>query len=224
MDHNTHKILIDQYLSLGGSKEKINSILSFSLGNHARLKYCIKQLNAVPAKIDTTKPASPTTEPDSKRKSIFSDLISYYPVELHQAYKMRYDHWLEACSLKVLLNEVDIKNEEKALEIQWKMFDNLESMDKYQKALEYYNEHKRIIETETKETFDDLSPMELIKKRQNLRSNISKRINTLKKMEESLPEKGAEDYNLRLHLINRKTEEIQQLKNRVVKLDEIINK
>lgn len=229
MDRDAHKILIEQYLSLGGSAQKVKAISSFSLGNHAKLKYFIKQLNAKPVEVTNTPVVKLSTPPagnsalPEKRKSIFSDLISHYPVDLHHAYKMRYEHWLEACSLKVMLNDVDVKDEETALEIQWKIFDNLEAMDKYQKALEYYGKNKRILETETKANFDDLSPIELIKKRQNIRSNISKRMKTFKKMESELPKKGADDYNLKLHLLNRKKEEIQQLKNMVTKLDEMID-
>lgn len=230
MNRDAHKILIEQYLSLGGSAQKVKAISSFSLGNHAKLKYFIKQLNATPVDVaeekgtKITEKSTKTVAPTEKQKnSIFSDLISNYPKELHHAFKMRYDHWLDACSLKIELNDVDLKDEEKALEIQCKLMRNLESMDQCQKALEYYQKNKRVLETETKSNFDNLSPLELIKKRNNLRSSISKRQVTLKKMEKDLPKKTDTKYNLKLHLLNRKKEEIQKLKNMVLKLDEMID-
>lgn len=221
MDRNTHKKLLDHYLENGGDGSKIKLITAFSLANHAKLKYFIKQLNIdLPLNEIEEKPIIIT--PQKAQKSVFTDLISNYPKELHSAFKMRYEHWLEACSLKIELNAITIRDEAKALEVQWKLMDQLEAMDKCQKALEYYKVNKRVLEIKTTANFDDLAPIDLLKRRNNLRSSITKRNATKDRMEKGLPDKTDSKYNLKLHLLNRKIEEIQKLKNMVVKLDEMI--
>jgi hypothetical protein len=229
MDRNTHKNLLDHYLKNGGDAKKVKLISAFSSANHAKLKYFIKQLNIdLPevAEVKGTKTEEISTKtivPPKQKNSIFSDLISNYPKELHSAFKMRYEHWLEACSIKIQLNDVDIRDEKKALEIQWLLMNQLDAMDKCQRALEYYKVNKRVLETETKATFENLTPMELIKRRNNLRSSITKRTATMKRMEKELPDLNDPKYNLKLHLLNRKKEEIQKLENMVSKLDEMIS-
>ena len=152
MNRESHKKLIEHYLSNGGDAKKIQLYKSFSLANFAKLKYFVKQLNiAIPevTELEKTKPKPENIKSEKERKSIFSDLISNYPKELHSAFKKRYDYWLEACSLKVQLNNVHRTDEQTAYEIMVRLWDSLEKMDHCQKALDHYREHKRILETET---------------------------------------------------------------------------
>ncbi|CDN79533.1 hypothetical protein [Elizabethkingia anophelis] len=225
MNREIHKQLIGQYISSGGNPEKIKAFQDFSTANHAKLKYFIKQLGETPEPIISVSDENPkeTVPAEHKKQSIFSDLISNYPQELHIAYKQRYDYWLEACSLKIQLNAVDHGDEKTAYEIQNKMFAALDQLDKCQNALDHYKEYKRVLPIETKVDYGSLSPMELITTRNNLRSNITKRKSTISKMEASLPKTSHPNYKRDLHLLNRKKEQLQEYENRVEQLNNLIN-
>ena len=223
MNQEIHKQLINQYISSGGNPEKIKAFQNFSISNHAKLKYFIKQLGETPDPVTPVPDSIPQTQSEHKKQSIFSDLISNYPQELHVAYKQRYDYWLEACSLKIQLNSTHPGDEKSAFEIQSKMFTALDQLDKCQNALDHYKEYKRVLPIETKVDYGSLTPMELITTRNNLRSNITKRKSTISKMEASLPKTNHPNYKRDLHLLNRKKEQLQEYENRVEQLNKLIN-
>lgn len=225
MNREIHKKLFDQYLANGGDAKKVQLYKSFNLANHAKLKYYTKQLNVAvpePEALEKPKPKPQVVISEKQRKSIFSDLISNYPVELHQAYKKRYDHWLEACSLKLELNAIHPTDEETAYEIQEKLWDCLEKMDKCQEALDHYREHKLILEMETQADFSKLTPMELLTKRNTTRSNITKRKATIKRLEVLLPKNTDPEYRKKLHQINHKIGQLRVIENELEKLEELI--
>ncbi|WP_300685516.1 hypothetical protein [Chryseobacterium sp.] len=226
MDRNTHKALLKEYQSLGGDQMMVKKLSSFSLSSHSKLRYLIKQLNINPDKdndIDQSDSITLEALVLQERESKFSDLISNYPQQLHSVFKSRYDQWLTACSLKQQLNSIEFSDEKTALDIQWKIVESIELMEGCQRALDHYNKFKRILPVKSSVNFDDLSPIDLLKKRNNLRSNITKRSKTLKEMEANLPDKSSKEYNLKLHLVNRKREQIQDYKNQVLELDKLIN-
>lgn len=230
MDRKTHKELLSKYSSLGGDQIMVKKLSSFSLVNHSKIKYLIKQLTTQTNTEQTKEiefnaetPEAPEQIEVQERESKFSDLISNYPQELHSVFKRRSDHWLSACSLKQQLNSVAKMDETTALKIQWKILENIEAMEDCQKALDHYKNHKRILPTKTDKSFSDLNPLDLLKKRNNLRSNITKRAKTLKQMEADLPGKESKEYNLKLHLVNRKREQLQEYINQVTELDKLIN-
>ncbi|MFL9835000.1 hypothetical protein [Chryseobacterium terrae] len=223
MDRNAHKNLIALYLEKGGDEKKIVQIKSFSVKNYVRIKFLLKQLNIpVPEETETVTERPTDVSAPPERKGIFKDYISEYPKELHDAFKKRYDYWLEACALKVELNAVHPTDEETAFEIQMKISDCFDKIDKYQGALDHYREHKRIKKTETLADFSQLTPMELIKKRNSTRSNISKRRATIKKMEDALPKNNEPNYRMKLHQINRKKEQLQEVENELDILEEMV--
>lgn len=227
MNRESHKQLYNQYIANGGDVKKVQLYKSFSPANYAKLKYFVKQLNipiAEPLKIEEEGKKTPPIyrQQEKPRKGIFVDFISQYPKELHHAFKKRYEHWLEACALKAELNDVHRTDEETAYEIQCKLMDHLEKMDRYQEALDHYNKNKRIMITESLADFSNLSPMELLKKRNSARSNISKRKATIKKMEESLPKNTDPKYRQKLHQLNRKLEQLRVVENELEILDEMV--
>jgi len=230
MTREEHKNLIDLYLASGGDAKKIQLYQSFSAANFVKLKYFVKQLKVeLPenTKLSTppTKLSTPHPEPSApvkERKGIWNDLISQYPVELHQEYQNRYKYWLEACSLKVELNAVHYKDEKTAYEIQEKIMFCFEKMDKAQKALNHYQKNKRILKTETKVDFSGLSPMELLNKRNVTRSNITKRKATIKKMEDALPKSDHPDFKRKLHSVNLKIEQLQMMINELEVLEKMV--
>jgi len=228
MNREIHKELLEFYVANGGDAKKVQLYKSFSPANHAKLKYFVKQLNIafpVPATAPVNQVSAlvtKSTSPEEKqRKSIFSDFISQYPKELHKAFKDRYDHWLEACALKVELNDVHHSDQETAYNIQYKLLDHLEKMDRCQEALNHYNEHKRIMQTETIADFSKLTPNQLVLKRNVTRSNISKRKLTIKKLEDSLPNNSDPNYRKKLHQLNLKLEQLRVIENELRILEEL---
>ncbi|MGD1319536.1 hypothetical protein [Chryseobacterium sp. 2R14A] len=229
MNRDAHKELYQHYIVNGGDAKKVQLYKSFSPANYAKLKYFVKQLN-IDVPVPDTASVKNISEPvtnlnppvEKQRKSIFSDFISQYPKELHSAFKQRYDHWLEACALKVELNDVHRTDEETAYDIQVKLLDHLEKMDRCQEALDHYNKHKRIMLTETLADFSKLSPMELLKKRNATRSNITKRKATIKKMEDALPKNTDPEYRRKLHQVNCKMEQLRDIENELEKLEELV--
>ena len=94
-------------------------------------------------------------------------------------------------------------------------------MDTDDIILEHWKKHKRIL-TEEEEDFSNLSPVELVQKRNTLRSNIVSREKSLQKwivIMETNKEKAS--FTLKEKII-RKTEELKQLKMKVKKLDDLI--
>ncbi len=225
MNRETHKKLYEHYLSNGGDAKKVQLYKSFSIANYAKLKYFVKQLNIIVPKVipEHPIPKKEIFKSVKERKSIFSDLISNYPKELHNAFKDRYDYWLNACSLKIELNEVHYSDEDTAYEIQVRLWDCLEKMDRCQEALKHYKENKRILETKSTADFSKLSAMDLLKKRNSTRSNITKRKATIKNLEKLLPKHSDHNYRKKLHQINLKIEQLRKIENELEMLEDLIN-
>ncbi|WP_212896131.1 hypothetical protein, partial [Capnocytophaga canis] len=124
-------------------------------------------------------------------------------------------------SLKIQLNHLPDKEVNKALNLQRIILELFEKMDSFNAILDHWTEHKRILKPQT-EDFSTLSAMELIKKRNALRSNLVSREKSLAKWK-SEAEKLSDKTPLRLKSkILRKTEEIEQIKLTIKELDKLI--
>lgn len=206
---------------LGG---KIQGVYSFySLENEAKVRQEIKRLQSTRVISIPEKPLQNTTSNNEKQqeKSSFSELIASYPPALHSVFFRKKDAWLKACSLKIQLNQLQPTQEEKARVLQFKIWKLFEQMDTDDIILEHWKKHKRIL-TEEEEDFSNLSPVELVQKRNTLRSNIVSREKSLQKwivIMETNKEKAS--FTLKEKII-RKTEELKQLKMKVKKLNELI--
>lgn len=228
----SHKENIEEYLRLGGSSKTAKQLTIETLQNKSRLSYLISQLK--PSEhTQESKPAAAlepiTPEPEeskpiivSERKGVFTDLICQYPVQLHSVYKKRFESWLEACSLKLKLNDIDPNNISEALDLQIKIIDSFDDFDKCQNALDRFNENNTIITVESGKDFSKLSPAEIILKRNNIRTNITKRKKTIQKKKDSLPTADSLDYIYKLNILNQKIEELQDLENQESELNKLI--
>lgn len=211
----SHRENLEEYLRLGGSSKTAKQLSLESLQNKSRISYLLSQM----------KPEDP--EPDeppkvAERKGVFTDLICQYPIGLHTAFKKRYECWLEACSLKLRLNEVNSNDQEAALYLQIKILDCFDEFDKCQNALEHYKINKRIMLVESGKDFSELSPAELILKRNNIRTNITKRKKTINKKKGLLPPAGSPDFLLKSNALSQKLEELQELENIESELNKLI--
>jgi hypothetical protein len=229
----THEKNIEQYLKFGGDKKIAFKYSAPTLENRAKIKYLLFLSNKQEAEgfmqeagsekpevknvvslivrqahYDKVEDQKPKTEIEKPK---FLGFISQYPVELHGTYNDAFSFWLKLCSLKIKLNSISAEDEKSAYEIQTDILENLSKFVQCRKVLDHFNEHKRILPTETKTDFSKFSELELDKKRRNLASLISRRKQTIAKMETDLPEISAENYRKKLASINLKKEQLEEL-------------
>ncbi len=228
---NIHQENIKLYLSLGGDSRKAKQITASTLQNRAKLAHLLGQLQTKPdnlgQSVSKERKYEPNPEPVDepapvRKKGVFSDFISQYPVELHETYKKRYEHWLEACSLKVSLNEIPEEDSEAALIIQDKIMKCFSRFDACQEALDYFNEKKRVLPVKSSQDFSQLTPVELLKIRNNLRSQITKRKATIKKKQTELPNAGPDNFKLKHNALNRKIEELRELELQLKEVESLL--
>ena len=159
------------------------------------------------------------------------DLIADYPVALHGVYRAKREAWLHACSLKLTLNAVPMEEEDKARELQRQLWQLFSAMDNYDVVLQYWRDHKKILEPQ-KEDYSRLTPVELVQRRNTLRSNIVSREKSLAKWEEQVnseelrvkSEGGKSGRSLWVlqEKIARKREEVEQMKLQVKEVEKLL--
>ena len=226
MNAQKHRQLLEEFLSAGGNSRIAESLKNFSLQNYAKLKYEYKRLGAIrPQETlkETLKEESGNPKTEPPKRKVFNDLISDYPVELHPAYRRRWDLWMQACSLKMQLNKIPETETESALEIQMKIYRCFLDFDQCQKVLKHYKEHKRIMPLEAETDFEGMSELEIYKHRDNLRALITRRKQTINKMENSLPAPEDPEYKSRLHTLNLKREQLQEKENELMECEKFLN-
>lgn len=234
MNRAEHKRLIDKFLSLGGNKRIADSSSSFSLQNYAKIKYELKKLQEAGGDKQEAesnrqeaigeKSIAKSQSPVANRRKPFDDLISEYPLELHSTYRKRWEVWLLACSLKTQLNEIgDAEQEEKAaFELQMKIYECFQMLDICQNILKHYREHKRIMPTESKKDYSQMTELELFKERNNLRALITRRRQTIERLEAESNTQEAESYKWQ-HSLNLKREQLQEKINELKEIEAILN-
>lgn len=153
-----------------------------------------------------------------------ADLIADYPVALHGVYRAKREAWLRACSLKLTLNAVPMEEEDKARELQRQLWQLFSAMDNYDVVLQYWRDHKKILEPQ-KEDYSRLTPVELVQRRNTLRSNIVSREKSLDKWEEQA-KRGEGMSGRSLWVLNekiaRKREEVEQMKLQVKEIEKLL--
>lgn len=153
-----------------------------------------------------------------------ADLIADYPVALHGVYRAKREAWLHACSLKLTLNAIPMEEEDKARELQRQLWQLFEAMDNYDVVLQYWRDHKRILEP-VREDYSRLTPVELVQRRNTLRSNIVSREKSLAKWKEQAKrEEGMSGRSLwgLQEKIARKREEVEQMKLQVKEIEKLM--
>lgn len=241
MNTTQHQELLEQFRKLGGSEKLAQSLTPFSLKNFAKLKYELGKIKNEGIKNEELKnePKTKTEQPKTKNK-VFNDLIVDYPLALHPVFRKRWEVWMEACSLKIQLNalgenpKVDI---EAIFAIQWKIYRCFQEFDVCQTILKHYREHKRVMPFEVKRDLSAMTEMELFKHRNNLRALITRRKQTIEKMEQELEmtkeeclNKNSEQQAIykkiiakKQHSINLKKEQLQEKINELLECNKILN-
>lgn len=205
-----------QYRQLVGELERLGGDLRgvpryYSLEAEAKVRRLIKERQS----------GEPPRGGEPPRANGAADLIADYPVALHGVYRAKREAWLRACSLKLTLNAVPMEEEDKARELQRQLWQLFEAMDNYDVVLQYWRDHKKILEPQ-KEDYSRLTPVELVQRRNTLRSNIVSREKSLAKWEAQA--KGEEGMTTRSlwvlqEKIARKREEVEQMKLQVKEIE-----
>lgn len=243
MDYRAqYRQLVNDLERLGGDLRGVPRY--YSLEAEAKVRRLIKerQGGAPPrggesprAKDKGELPFAPTTgggePPQGGEQEKKEDLIADYPVALHGVYRAKREAWLRACSLKLSLNQVPMEEEDKAREIQRQLWQLFEAMDNYDVVLQYWRDHKKILEPQ-KEDYSQLTPVELVQRRNTLRSNIVSREKSLAKWEEQVKseelrvksEGGKSGRSLWVlqEKIARKREEVAQMKLQVKEVEKLV--
>lgn len=227
MNKEKHQELLKDFLSKGGNARVAKSVERFSLQNYAKLKYELSKIKTSPCITDKESAAIVVQQPTEAnaykpKSSVFDELILDYPTELYSTYRRRWEIWLEACSWKMRLNETPPKDEKKAFEIQWIIYTLFQEFDQCQTILGHYREHKRIMTVESKRDFSQMSELELFKERNNLRTLITRRRQTIEKLEATTLPKEGEEYKWQ-HNISRKREQLQEKINELREIEKNLN-
>ncbi len=118
-----YKKLIKEYLQKGGKQAFVDKLSPvYSLQSEAKLRFELQKLNSKASSVNTSQNDAYIVE----NKTVVSGkealknlnkigLISEYPHELHSLYNERQKQFINACSLKMQLNEVDAADDTAAL-------------------------------------------------------------------------------------------------------------
>lgn len=218
-----YKKLLSQLKDLGADPKQLQSLSFYSLENEAKVRNLIKRLHPhpltpSPKEMGNTQPSSEAPSPSERA----GERISDYPIELHGVYLQKKEVFLKACSLKMRLNYLPDNDTEKALLLQKQIFDLFEKLDTLNAVLNHWDEHKRILKMTTEVDFSHLTPMQLLQKRNTLRSNVTARKKTLAKLllPQTPPKEGC---SLRIKdKIIKKQEEIKEMELQIEKLNTLI--
>lgn len=228
-----YKRLLSEFERLGGNLQGVSRI--YSLENEAKLRREMSKLaNSGISKLEDIK-GSHSSKPKPKEEN--TPLIVDYPPALHPIYLAKKNHWLQACSLKLTLNALPAKEEEKARNLQQQLWQLFEKMDTCDAVLNHWTKYKRILtsvspledaEGGLPDKLQHLSPIQLVQRLHTLRSNIVSREKSLKKWREqatyTVPPLEGEGGNFTLQeKILRKTEELEQMKLLVKKIEKKIS-
>ena len=225
MDYKAqYRELVNDLERLGGDLRGVPRF--YSIEAEAKVRRLIKERSAQPTCAPESQSTSTRGEPPQKsgEPAKKTDWIADYPVALHGVYRAKQEAWLRACSLKLTLNAVPMEDEVKACEIQRQLWQLFETMDNCDVMLQYWRDHKKILEP-VQEDYSRLTPMELVQRRNTLRSNIVSREKSLAKWEEQA--KSEEGMTVRsLWVLNekiaRKREEVEQMKLQVKEIEKLM--
>ena len=223
----THEEKIKLYLENGGDIKIANRHSLPTIQNRAKISYLLsQQITKEPvAYLDEEKKYQDVSEFNKEEiqptKPAFLGFISQYPTELHSVYQSCYNAWIKVCSYKIQLNDVVPLDVDDAYQLQLKMIKSISKFDINKKSLDYWNENKRILPTESKKDYSKLTPLELDQERRNLASLICRRRQTIEKKEKELLVKSDPNYNKKFIAIQFKKEQLEELildENKIVEL------
>jgi len=221
-----YKRLLSEFERLGGNLQGVSRI--YSLENEAKLRREMSKLaNSGISKLEDIK-GSHSSKPKPKEEN--TPLIVDYPPALHPIYLAKKNHWLKACSLKLALNALPAKEEEKARNLQQQLWQLFEEMDACDAVLNHWTKYKRILSSVfpldtagggLPDKLQHLTPVQLVQRLHTLRSNIVSREKSIRRWNEQA-QVDKENFTLKEKIL-RKKEEVEQMKLLVKKIEKKIS-
>jgi len=223
----SHEENIKIYIDNGGDSKIANRHRLPTIQNRAKISYLLSQ--QIPKEAvtyqDEEKKYQEVSESNKEEiqptKPAFLGFISQYPTELHSAYQECYNAWIKVCSYKIQLNDVVPLDVEDAYQLQLKMIKSISKFDINKKSLDYWNENKRILPTESKKDYSKFTILELDQERRNLASLICRRRQTIEKKTKELPPISDQNYNKKYASIQMKKEQLEEFildENKILEL------
>jgi hypothetical protein len=150
-------------------------------------------------------------------------LIRDYPIALHPVYIQQKNDYAIACSLKIQLNNItaDEENNDEALNICLQIDRLFDAIELAWKQLDHYTDTKTILEINTND-FSALSPAQLLQRRNNYRSNLTKANKHLKVMQSKEAVSIADKTKLEVKT-EKQLKKIIQLEENIQSLNNLIN-
>lgn len=202
----------------------LRSLSKETAANFLKLKYELKKALNTGSKAIIQKEEKTVSEPkkEAENKSLLQVIVeqsanefleketmAMYPIELHSTYRERISDFYRVCELKFKLNAIHPDDEAEAYELMLEMEDLWERIDRAWFVLNHWKDTGRIMPVKATEDFSKLSAIQLVKRRDQLQTSVSKRTKTLSKIQEEV-DNSPED-KTKLNLYNRKKEQLQQL-------------
>ena len=157
--------------------------------------------------------------PPPKYKAV---LIADFPTALHPVYIQQKNDFNTACSLKIQLNNLPAEDEENALALCLEIDKLFNAVELAWKQLDHYTDTKTVLEVQ-KNDFANLTPAQLLQRRNNKRSVLTKAKNQLLKYQKELPTTIATKTKLSIKK-EKQCSKIAQLELDILELDKLINK
>ncbi|MBS9773814.1 MAG: hypothetical protein KGV59_01475 [Tenacibaculum sp.] len=144
--------------------------------------------------------------------------------DLHEVARLQRDNFQKAVSLKLQLNDLHKDDEIRALKICIEIERLFDEIDNIQKILEHYVNHKVVLLPKTSD-FTDLSPAQLLQRRNNKRANKSKITKKLERLNiESLKENLTIAKRTKIDVqIEKNNAKLLILDQDIIELDKLIN-
>ena len=218
-----------------------------SVNNLAKLTYELSKFKTIEIKETTFKEITTPTPPeqtptentshpelvegpkvnpqvDLSKKTYKPLLINQLPVQLHPTYIQQKSDFATACSLKIQLNALAPENEETALKLCIQIEELFDSIERAWKVLDHYTETNTILEVK-QTNFNHLTPAQLLQRRNQKRSTLSKEKAKQKRLEASFLKAETIALKTKITVNTTRTKEKQaQLCNDIAQLTELINK
>lgn len=148
--------------------------------------------------------------------------INELPVELHPMFIQQKTDFHTACSSKIILDALEPEQEQEALELCIKIEELFDSIERAWKVFDYYIEHGTILNVATT-NFSDLSAAQLIQRRNQLRTRLSKEKSKITAWNTALSQAATKALQTKLNTKIAKAEEKKlQLETDIAKLTELI--
>lgn len=145
------------------------------------------------------------------------------PAELRPRFKRIREVWFQMCDLKFELNDVPVKKEKEALQLELQIEALDEEKEMIWKEIDHWKLHKSILPTKTEEDFTGLTGQQLYLKKANLVNYINKKNKRIDSWENNLDKETRKEERLKINQqINRTKKAVHRHQLDLKKIEELL--